>query len=122
MADRLLGNKDLQRDLQRRCGVGGLMTTATAATTGWRSRGRFICRCRRRSAATFEICGIPAATLELEAGRSQLLDKSVGMAGRAGGEHGITHFLQYVFRMAARRTTVSVNRHGKLQKEGNYSG
>jgi hypothetical protein len=88
-------------------------------------------RCRRRGAfflglggsiPAFEVAGIPAVALELEAGGGQLLGKSRGMALRTLGEWIRTHFLHDVFRMPACGAAICINRHddNSLKKQ-NYT-
>jgi len=62
--------------------------------------------------AVAKIGDVPARSLELEAGRRQLLLEGFGMARRADGEKRIGDLLQHIFRVAARLTAVCVDRHG----------
>src|SRR6187401_218099 len=67
---------------------------------------------RRGSAAlALEIGGVPAASLQLEAGRGEHL-REVGLAaGGAGREGGVAHLLQEFLLVAAARAAILVDRH-----------
>ncbi len=90
---------------------------------------RRICRSRRSgrsvsnwcrwcgvTATAFEISRVPAAALEREAGRGQLLGVSRGAAFGALREWIGRHFLHHVIGMAARGAFVGINRHGNFLK------
>jgi hypothetical protein len=59
-----------------------------------------------------EVSLVPARTLELKASRRHLLLKGLSTARRTGAQHRIGDLLQHVFRVAAGRAAVSVDRHG----------
>src|SRR6187401_3355880 len=67
---------------------------------------------RRGSAAlALEIGGVPAASLQLEAGRGEHL-RERGLAARgAHGQRRIAHLLQELLLVTATRATVLVDRH-----------
>src|SRR5512143_3934485 len=71
--------------------------------------GRF----RGRGLAALEVGRVPAAALQLEAGRGDALDEPVGLARRAGGERRVADLLQRLELVAAGRAPVFVDRHGK---------
>ena len=69
----------------------------------------------RRTAGTAAKVGhIPTRALELEPSRRDLFLKCLRATGWAGGQDRVRHFLQHVFRVAARLAAVGVDRHGEL--------
>ena len=68
----------------------------------------------RGSVIALEICGIPAISLELEAGCGDQLLVGILMAFRASGQHRVVKFLQMIFFKAAGVAAISIDRHGSL--------
>src|SRR5262249_53055189 len=67
---------------------------------------------RRLGALVLEVGGVPAASLELEAGGAQKLLKSRLAAHRALGERRFVHPLQELLLVPAGLTAIFVDRHG----------
>jgi hypothetical protein len=88
------------------------MTAATAAA-GQLRRGRGVFALAA-DYGTFEIGGVPAASLELETCRRELFDVTITVAGWANGEQGVAHFLKMFFLEPAMLTAILINWHENL--------
>lgn len=72
-------------------------------------------RCATRAAT--EVRHVPARTLELEAGSSELLLERRRAACGAIRQRGVAHLLQHIFGVAAGVASISIDRHGVLTLE-----
>ena len=94
-----------------RCGCGGASGRGCGIRLGCRAS------CGRTARATTEVRHIPARTLELEAGSSELFLERRRAACGAIRQRRVAHLLQHIFGVAAGVASISIDRHGVLTLE-----